>query len=318
MVVVGIRIVIILDRSILFNNNFIKPSIKTYNRLTGGKNMEIRMSFSTFIKLKDFVTLNDISSEIVEYHLKNDLVEGIVVVCGKYHKHDMKKDYSFSEDIPFVISHLEDNVRIEDVDCVELEYSVIESRGIDVSFDIVCIYEKIEDLVIVKDEVVDTSVPASDTRDSQDLTNDTSLVAEEVIKVQLENEDVKDLEDRNPSDLPVNEEQEVLIEINQQDADVDDPAITKQQVIEVEKEKVTEEVDKVLASTLSFKDDNFPETKEIIKKIPEKRSAIKIFYYNSDSDLNKICDKNKIGIDRLYKENKKYASLNNKRVIISE
>ena len=44
--------------------------------------LELRMNYNAFIKIRNFVKINDISAEIKEYVKKNDIVNGKLDVCA--------------------------------------------------------------------------------------------------------------------------------------------------------------------------------------------------------------------------------------------
>ena len=111
--------------------------------------MELRMNFSTFIKLKDASKINDISGEIVDYDLDQETLVGVFNVNGSYYKSDLDQSHIFKEEVPFDIV-FKDNVEITDVDCINLDYGLVEGRGIDLSFDL-----KVEYEIIEPEEIVD-------------------------------------------------------------------------------------------------------------------------------------------------------------------
>lgn len=114
--------------------------------------MELKMNFNSFIKLKDFFKLIDISAEVEEFHEQNELIEGKLNIKGKYTKRDnITTDY-FSELIPFTIIISSQNYEVEDIFCVDIEYVVVESRGFDVTFDIFVKYNILDDFELREDE----------------------------------------------------------------------------------------------------------------------------------------------------------------------
>lgn len=117
--------------------------------------LELRMNYSAFIKLRNFVKINDISAEIKEYVKKNDIVNGKLDVCGNYLEDDLIKSNNFNEEIPFSIIFANADFEIVDIDCVNLDYQTIDGRGIEVMFDVLIKYEDysvnntIEDIIEV-------------------------------------------------------------------------------------------------------------------------------------------------------------------------
>ena len=107
--------------------------------------MELRMNFNTFIKLKNASKISDLSGEIIEYNLNERELEGIFLVQGSYLKDDLNELTSFKEEIPFNIVLMEKEIDINDVDCVDLDYGLVEGRGVDVSFELLVEYSELEE-----------------------------------------------------------------------------------------------------------------------------------------------------------------------------
>lgn len=104
--------------------------------------LELRMNYSAFIKLRNFVKINDISAEIKEYKKNEDVVVGKLDVCGNYLEDDLLKSSNFNEEIPFSIIFTNDDFEIIDIDCVNLDYQTVDGRGIEVMFDVLIKYEE--------------------------------------------------------------------------------------------------------------------------------------------------------------------------------
>ena len=103
--------------------------------------MNLKMNYSSFIKLKDFFELLDIGAEIKDYKTTNDILEGNLEIRGKYLKKDAITDAFFSEIIPFTVVFNDNDYEIMDIACVNLDTVNIEGRGIDVTFDIDVTYD---------------------------------------------------------------------------------------------------------------------------------------------------------------------------------
>lgn len=104
--------------------------------------MELRMSFNTFIKLKDASKISDISGEILEYNVFDKELTGMFLITGSFYKNDLDDLVNFKEEVPFNIMFVEDNVEVGDIDCVDLDYGLIDGRGLDVSFELIIKYSE--------------------------------------------------------------------------------------------------------------------------------------------------------------------------------
>ena len=107
--------------------------------------MELRMNFTSFIKIKDASRINDICGEILDYSVTEDGVVGSLGINGKYYKNDLEKENQFNESIPFNIVFTTPKFELIDLDCVNLDYDLVEGRGIEVSFDIKVEYNELEE-----------------------------------------------------------------------------------------------------------------------------------------------------------------------------
>lgn len=165
--------------------------------------MELKMNYNSFIKLKDFLKLINISAEINDYNIENEVIEGTLSIKGKYLKRDNLTDEYFDQNIPFNIAMNDANFEIEDIYCINLEYICIESRGVDVSFDIFVDYESLdirndEDLKNQNDEILDIeSLKSIETQRIDSLLENTlvykedNLPTEEIIIRGLKDESSK-------------------------------------------------------------------------------------------------------------------------------
>ena len=171
--------------------------------------MEIKMNFNSFVKLKDFVKINDIMAEIDEYYIKDDQIQGKLSVRGKYYKDDLEKEYHFDTDIPFNII-FNDKYEIEDIDCTNFDYQMIEGRGVELDFDILVNYqennennENQENTQMIPFEVVE-----------EIQTTDIEFKNNDLREIELENEDLEAIKEDE-----TNKVDELLTETLQNDID---------------------------------------------------------------------------------------------------
>lgn len=221
--------------------------------------MELRMNFTSFIKIKDASRINDICGEILDYSVTEDGVVGSLGINGKYYKNDLEKENQFNESIPFNIVFTTPKFELIDLDCVNLDYDLVDGRGIEVSFDIKVEYNELEDAPDAIETIGERTV----------------------------------------------EEQEETV-----------PTIESTELEEI-KDEITEKVSSKLEETLKFKDDNLPtETENFLDNLEEKRSKIKVCYYSNDKELENVCAKNDISLDKVFKDNKNNDISKYQRVII--
>lgn len=245
--------------------------------------MEIRMNFNDFIKIKSILKIIDLSGEVIDYQIDKNEIKGLMGINGKYAKESLEETYTFNEEIPFNFI-FKDNVKsVDDVDCVNLEYEVVDSRGIELSFDIRLDYE-LEGLV---EERSETQVEPGVSEQSKEVIAETP---EEVTPPEV----VTSLGER-----------------------VEDEIETPHEV-ETAKEEITKLIDKKLATTLSSKEDNLPQEESVFGGIEERKSTLRICYFKTDAELEKVCKDNNVSINQVFKENKNLNINETRRVIINE
>lgn len=245
--------------------------------------MEIRMNFNDFIKIKSILKIIDLSGEVIDYQIDKNEIKGLMGINGKYAKESLEETYTFNEEIPFNFI-FKDNVKsVDDVDCVNLEYEVVDSRGIELSFDIRLDYE-LEGLV---EERSETQVEPGVSEESKEV------IAETPEKV-------------TPP--------EVVTSLGER---VEDEIETPQEV-ETAKEEITKLIDKKLATTLSSKEDNLPQEESVFGGIEERKSTLRVCYFKTDAELEKVCKDNNVSINQVFKENQDLNINETRRVIINE
>ena len=245
--------------------------------------MEIRMNFNDFIKIKSILKIIDLSGEVIDYQIDKNEIKGLMGINGKYAKESLEETYTFNEEIPFNFI-FKDNVKsVDDVDCVNLEYEVVDSRGIELSFDIRLDYE-LEGLV---EERSETQVEPGVSEESKEVIAETP---EEVTPPEV----VTSLGER-----------------------VEDEIETPHEV-ETAKEEITKLIDKKLATTLSSKEDNLPQEESVFGGIEERKSTLRVCYFKTDAELEKVCKDNNVSINQVFKENQDLNINETRRVIINE
>lgn len=245
--------------------------------------MEIRMNFNDFIKIKSILKIIDLSGEVIDYQIDKNEIKGLMGINGKYAKESLDETYTFNEEIPFNFI-FKDNVKsVDDVDCVNLEYEVVDSRGIELSFDIRLDYE-LEGLV---EERSETQVEPGVSEESKEVIAETP---EEVTPPEV----VTSLGERVEDEIEAPQE------------------------VETAKEEITKLIDNKLATTLSSKEDNLPQEESVFGGIEERKSTLRVCYFKTDAELEKVCKDNNVSINQVFKENQDLNINETRRVIINE
>lgn len=258
--------------------------------------MELRMNYNYFIKLKNVTKINDISAEVIDYQYEQDELKGILGVAGSYYRPDTDEvTYPFNEEIPFEIMFTSEIFDISDVDCINLEYDLIEGRGVEVMFDISVNYEKSQnDTFVSEDEIIQ----------AEELSN--RAFESDLEKEELEQATTEDSSENARVSEDLSSEEITAAEVNEPED------------LEIIKDEVSREIENKLSSTLLYKDDNLPSEESIVKIIGDKKRNIKICYYQKEEELEQVCREQNLSIDQVFKANRQNDLGNNRRIIITE
>lgn len=104
--------------------------------------MEIITTLQDFVKIKDIEYIENASCEIKNYLSKNDIIEGILLIKGKIKRRKKEELIQLSEELPFKLILYSTGVEINDLDCARFDYTVVEGSGLEISYDILVIYNE--------------------------------------------------------------------------------------------------------------------------------------------------------------------------------
>lgn len=299
--------------------------------------MNLKMSYNSFIKLKDFFKIVDITAEVKDYLTKNEMLEGTLEINGKFQKRDGITENYFSESIPFSVVFKNDNFDVNDIVCTDIDYVAIDGRGVDVTFDILVDYYEYENIPIgmndnVNNEFVVEVAEEIDANtnqcvESMDIDDRSSIEksgyleeVDEEIDVNNYLEESTSATDNRSLDTSAVLDEEVenkTLVTELEKLNLDTEQINNEDLEEIKKQE-TNRIDDLLKSTLNFKDDNLPTQEVIVRNIPDKKSKLKVCYYQNDQDLESVCEKNNVSLNRVFKENKSRNIEKYHRVIIKE
>ena len=168
--------------------------------------MIINKTFKQIIKIKDLAYINELGCEIVEYYPNNNALVGKVYITGAYHSSKTDEVKLVSEDVDFVFDLENDDFYIEDIECINFDYSVLEGVGLDVTFEVKLDLDISEEINSDKREEVETSNQEVLTYDDEEsLNNEIELIKKEINKeVDLKlSEKLEIVNDNIPQDVVV-------------------------------------------------------------------------------------------------------------------
>lgn len=98
--------------------------------------MVLNKIFKEIIKIKDIAYLNELGAEIVEYCPKENSLLGKLYLTGAYHSSKTDEVKLIAEDINFTITLDNSDFYINDIECINFEYQVLEGVGLEFKYEI--------------------------------------------------------------------------------------------------------------------------------------------------------------------------------------
>lgn len=99
--------------------------------------MNIIKNFNETLEIKDLGYLNEINAEITECYPNNNELCGKLYITGNYHSSKSDEEVLISKNIDFQILFDNDKLELNDIECLNLKYQVLEGIGVDLNFDII-------------------------------------------------------------------------------------------------------------------------------------------------------------------------------------
>ncbi len=241
--------------------------------------MELRICCDASVKLDKLTNVNHVDCQIGDYELTGDTLNGNIEIRGEYIKDNLEDVYPFSEIVPFTLVFKDKNYHIENIAVQDFSCQEIINQGIECNFNILVEYSP-------------------------------KAVAEK--KEETAAEDF--VETLTPAEITAGE-----LDIAE---DFDD---------ETAKEEINQKYDALLKEVLESRDDNFfaeekkvtvrgdekkEECKSALGNIKNSYASYRVYYTGKESDIEDICRREKVSLDKVYNDNRETDFLNKKRIII--
>lgn len=114
--------------------------------------MILNKTFKQLIKIKDLAYLNDLGCEVIEYYPNKQYLNGRVYVTGAYHSSKNNEVKLISEDLEFMFDLEKEDFYIDDIECISFDYNVLETEGIEFSYEIKLDVNIIEEFDLREDD----------------------------------------------------------------------------------------------------------------------------------------------------------------------
>ena len=99
--------------------------------------MNFIKSFNETIEIKDLGYLNELNAEITECYPNEGELTGTLYFTGNYHSSKTDEEKLISKDVEFKILFDNNKYELEDIECLNLKYQILEGVGVEVNFDII-------------------------------------------------------------------------------------------------------------------------------------------------------------------------------------
>lgn len=99
--------------------------------------MNFIKSFNETIEIKDLGYLNELNAEIIECYPNEGELTGKLYFTGNYHSSKTDEEKLISKDVEFEILFDNNKYELEDIECLNMKYQILEGVGVDVNFDII-------------------------------------------------------------------------------------------------------------------------------------------------------------------------------------
>lgn len=272
--------------------------------------MEIKIYCDASVKIENFNSAFNVKCSIVDYKKDKDTLSGNILITGEFIKDNLDEKYPFSEVVPFSIVFKDGNFKVDSVVTKNFTYQEVVNQGIEANFNIVVKYQPLKTEPLEEVMELPSDVDYVEYFDSEEIPFEDEYIEEKT-------------EEPEEESIEIPFEEEEIIEVHEI---IDD---------ELTKELINQKYDELLKEILDSRTDNFfetPETKSNIKitqdqdkrynllsmfdNIKAEYSTIKVRYIEKESDLERISKKEKVSIDKIYKDNKNNNFFEHRRIII--
>lgn len=253
--------------------------------------MELRIKCDAKVNLEGLINIVNVMCEINDYNVDNNSLSGSVNVKGNYIKDDLHTTYDFNENVPFTVVFKNNIEKIEKIEVEDFIFNEIVNNGIECKFNIFISYED------------------SKSFNEDDSLEDKETVAEKVIEEELEEIEDNTLDDEKIKDAINKKYDELLEEILEKRED---------NFLEENDEKIENSVSELLEE----KENNFniknsvSDVRSYFNNVKETYESYHVYYPKQEKELEEICSKENISIDRVYKDKANKDFKDKKRIII--
>lgn len=238
--------------------------------------MELLINCNATVDLIGLENIVNVTAEINDYNLKNDLLEGKVLIKGCY-KNNQGEEIDFEKEIPITVVFKEENVNLVNLNIEKFKYYEIVNQGIECEFITKVLYTEInEELLIEKEEISDEVINKKENDD---------LITEE-------------------SNDSFNDDKAEIYEEIEEGCDEILNNVLNDRIYEVKEEDEKVKVNEII------KEDN----KVSFRNIKDNYGSYKVYFINDERSLETISKIENKSFEEIYKNNQNFES--KKRIIL--
>lgn len=256
--------------------------------------MELRIKCDAKVDLTGFVSLLNVSVETKEYELNEDTLTGYVGVKGNYIKDDIQNAYEFNQNVPFTVVFNNKDLVLKKIEIEDFSTNEIINHGIECNFDMLITYsEGSEPSQEKSEEVIETI---------------------EIIEEDKENDFIDNKDDEEIKNDILEKYDQLLNQI----LDSRDDNFLEEEIEEVFEEELNEPIIKELDEEKKIVIVNSTDNKlrPVFTRFSDNYTSYHVYYPQKESELENICNKEKVSIERIYQDKANKDFKDKKRIII--
>lgn len=256
--------------------------------------MELKIYCDASVKLEKMSNVMEVECNVGDYRIDGDTLTGDIIIKGNYIKDVIEERHEFDEIVPFTIvfndvGYIVEGITIKDFECQE-----IINQGIECGFSILVNYTS-ENGEIEEDYNED-----EDKYDNQEEADDEDFIIDEL-------DFAEEIEVETEEDIIAVNDEDIKAEINKKYDNL------LNEILEARADdNFLEKKDNVAVRSNADKSD----CRGFLNKITDKYSSYRVYYTNNEKELEEIAKKEKIAVDKIYKDNKENEFISKKRIII--
>lgn len=263
--------------------------------------MELRIKCDAKVNLEGLINIVNVMCEINDYNVDNNSLSGSVNVKGNYIKDDLHTTYDFKENVPFTVVFKNSIEKIDKIEVEDFSFNEIVNNGLECKFNIYISYEDSEKII----ETLEVEKSEEEPLEEIEITTD-------------EDEKIKDDINKKYDELLeeiLESREDNFLEENEEEVFNDEEAFVSETSSDEETEENSEVIEEVKENNFNIKN-SVSDVRSYFNNVSETYESYHVYYPKQEKELEEICNKENISIDRIYKDKANKDFKDKKRIII--